>query len=147
MCGLTQRTLAALSDKFEKDPRLERPFQPNQGEEGKVQVAGVNLYPKRGQAQEVFEDVSAHLEERMRQRVLDCGEIQVLEGAHGENVDIGVRQAQILQGKYMEIYCFNCFSVVFLRILLEEGLTKTTQGKQWVSVDVDEIRDSPWFKE
>ncbi len=145
MCKTSERVMGLL-EPFRKDPRLAKPFEPGIKRRESVAVAWANLYPKKGLAEELYKDVAKAVEQGVRKLVLDCGEVQTLEG-HGENVDLGLKQTLLLQGRYFEVYCFNCYSVTFVRVHLEEGLTKDKRGQQWVSVDVDEVAKSPWFED
>lgn len=145
MCKTAERVMGFL-EPFRKDPRLARPFQPGIKRREPVAVAWANLYPKKGLAEELYRDVAEAVEQGVRKSVLDCGEVQMLAG-QGENVDLGLRQALLVHGEYLEVYCFNCYSVTFVRVHLEEGLTKDKRGQQWVSVDVDEVAKSPWFED
>lgn len=147
MCEVTKRVLKLVTTEFSNDPRLKSSFQTGVRECQNGTIGWVNLYPEEDCVEDMFRDVSNAIEKKMKEYFDDKGEVQVFSGGSGENIDIGVKQALIKNGKFFEIYCFNCYSLTFIRIWLEEGLIKTTRGKKWISIDVDEILDSPWFKE
>ncbi len=71
------------------------------------------------------------------------GEIQTIDIQAGRNIDLGIEQTKILNGKFFEFYCYTCFSIAFIRILLEEGIY---YKQRWISIDIDEILNTPWFK-
>lgn len=149
MCKTAERVISVVEG-FRKDPRLAKPFQPGLRRKDPSAVAWANLYPKPGLEEELYRDVAAAVEASLRESVLDCGELQTLEG-RGENIDLGLKQALLGPGKWFEVYCFNCYSVTFVRVHLEEGLTMDKRGQKWMSVDVDESGTrssrSLWFEE
>ena len=149
MCKTAERVVGLL-EPFRKDPRLAKSFQPGLKRRDPSAVAWANLYPKPGLEADLYKDVAAAVEAGIRKSVLDCGEVQTLEG-RGENVDIGLKQALLGPAKWFEVYCFNCYSTSFIRVHLEEGLTKDKRGHKWVSVDVDETgtraNRSLWFED
>lgn len=149
MCNTAEKVVSIV-EAFRKDPRLARPFEPGLRRKGVSAVAWANLYPKARLEEEFYKDVAAAVEVGLRKSVLDCGEIQTLEG-RGENVDLGLKQALLGPAKWFEVYCFNCYSTSFVRVHLEEGLTKDKRGQRWVSVDVDETgtrsSKSLWFED
>lgn len=145
MCKTVEKVLGSL-EPFRKDPRLAKRFEPGMRRKETVAVGWANLHPKEGLAEELYRDVASAVEATVRRSVLDCGEVQTLEG-RGENVDLGLRQALLDPARYFEVYCFNCYSVTFVRVHVEEGLTKEKRGQRWISVDVDEVGKSLWFEE
>jgi len=70
------------------------------------------------------------------------GELIELEGK-GDETDLGQREVEIERGYYAEFYCYDCMSASFIRLWKEKALF---MEKEWVSVDIDEIRDSLWFR-
>jgi len=100
--------------------------------EGNERVATAN-----GEAD--FEEVK----ERIRSILLGKhGELIEIEGK-GEIFDMKQREAEIEKGYYAEFYCYDCFSATFIRLWSERALF---MEKRWVSVDIDEISDSLWFR-
>lgn len=70
------------------------------------------------------------------------GELIELEGIGGIT-DLGQKEAEIEMGYYAEFYCYDCMSATFIRLWKERALF---MEKEWVSVDIDEISDSLWFR-
>ena len=71
------------------------------------------------------------------------GEVIRIEGK-GEIIDLGILEAEIRDGLYIECYCYGCFSAYFIRILNEKALFI---DKQWISIDIDESKKSLWFSD
>ncbi|MBC7110061.1 MAG: hypothetical protein H5T46_03500 [Archaeoglobi archaeon] len=131
MCNLS----SVIFERFERELNLK--FLRREGSSARVfslntERADENLYSR------IIEIIEDEL------RSLRNGEYQRMEISGGENVDSGIKQAEILRGVCYEIYCFNCLSMCYLRVLWERGLF---YKREWISVDSDEILNSPWFLE
>lgn len=131
MCNLS----SVIFERFERELNLK--FLRREGSSARVfslntERADENLYSR------IIEIIEDEL------RSLRNGEYQRMEISGGENVDSGIKQAEILRGVCYEIYCFSCLSMCYLRVLWERGLF---YKREWISVDSDEILNSPWFLE
>lgn len=143
MCDLTARLFEALKIKFEKDNRIKGKLNVLTKTYGNYSIGAVNIEPHDGCEQVVFEDAANITDEVIHSAVKE-GEIQSFKIDKGENIDMGVRQAEIIRGKFLEVYCYKCLSVSFVRVWLEQALFI---NKKWLSIDCDELKNSIWFKE
>lgn len=141
MCQLILKLCSAIEGKFKGDCRLEKPicFKIERAEQ--YTIGTVNIYFKEIA---IFQELASYAEEFLLEVARENGEIQIIDIQAGRNIDLGVEQAKILNGKFFEFYCYNCFSITFIRILLEEGIY---YKNRWISIDMDEILNPPWFKD
>jgi len=140
MCNLTENIFKTVKERFEEDKRLKEKFNIMIKKEKNCVVGSTNIDVKGG-IKGFFNDVCLTVENVVKNV---NGEYQSAEIKEGENVDLGIKQAEILDGRFFEVYCYKCLSIAFVRIWLEKGLYIK---KKWVSIDVDEILETLWFKE
>ncbi|MDY6966606.1 MAG: hypothetical protein SVM80_11700 [Halobacteriota archaeon] len=143
MCNLTEEIFCLVKE-FEDDTRVNEDFRIKIKRSPGYIIGTTNIYPREGSEEELFLSIADRIKEHLIKHLKESGEIQVLKVSSGENIDLGIKQARILDGRFFEMYCYKCFSIVFLRIWLEEGIFIK---KRWVSVDVDELISTPWFKD
>jgi|GEM_PF-4984013 len=143
MCDLTEGIMGIVGG-FEGDLRLKEAFNKRIEKCPGYTIGTTNLYPLEGQEVDLFNDLVFRLEEYLKDHLRESGEVQILKISSGENIDIGIKQADVIGGRVFEMYCYKCFSITFLRVWLEEGIFIK---KRWISVDVDELTDTPWFKD
>ncbi|MDY6958895.1 MAG: hypothetical protein SVK08_07020 [Halobacteriota archaeon] len=141
MCDLTEGIMGVVGE-FEGDFRLKEAFKQRIEKSSGYTIGTTNLYPTEGQEVDLFNDLVSSLEDYLKDHLNEKGEIQILRVSSGENIDIGIKQANVLCGRVFEMYCYKCFSITFLRVWLEEGIFIK---KRWISVDVDELTETPWF--
>ena len=144
MCELTAYIFDHIEKEFKDDTRLDEAFKIKIEEVSKYITGTTNIYPKKDNIDNFFVDISNFIEEKLKEHLKKDGEIQITKISSGQNIDLGIKQANIIDGRYFEMYCYKCFSIVFLRIWLEEGIYVK---KKWISIDVDELLETPWFKE
>jgi len=144
MCELTAYIFDQIEKEFKDDIRLDKSFKTRIEGISKYITGTTNIYPKKDNIDDFFVDISNFIEKKLKERLKKDGEIQITKISSGQNIDLGIKQANIIEGRYFEIYCYKCFSIVFLRIWLEEGIYVK---KKWISVDVDELLETPWFKD
>lgn len=131
MCGIAERLFERLHNELQVE------F--SKRERGLVRTFSINT---KNASEDLYSSILKIVEEVLSD--VKNGEIQKMEICRGENIDSGVRQTEILRGVCYEIYCFDCFSMCYLRVLWERGLV---YRREWISVDADEILKSPWFSE
>lgn len=131
MCGLSSR----IFERFEKE--LDLGFTKREGSSARA----LSLNTERAD-ENLYSGIIEIIEDELRD--LRNGEYQKMEISGGENIDSGIRQTEILRGICYEIYCFDCLSMYYLRVLWERGIF---YQREWISVDMDEILNSPWFLE
>ncbi len=143
MCNVAEQLFEAIKQKFscEHDKRIKEKFNVMLRKNKNYTIASANIEVKQEYIENVFDDLCTLAENKLKNIK---GEIQAFEIKKGENVDLGVRQAEIIKGKFFEVYCYECMSVIFLRIWLENLLFI---NKKWLSIDCDEIQNTLWFKE
>lgn len=144
MCELTSYTFNLIEKEFRNDNRLDCGFNIKIEKNPAYIIGTTNIYPKKDHINSFFGDISEFIEEKLKERLKEDGEVQISKILSGKNIDLGIKQANILDGRYFEIYCYKCFSIVFLRIWLEEGIYVK---KKWISVDMDELLKTPWFSD
>lgn len=140
MCGIAQEIERKIEE-YRRDRRIERDFNVTLRKSGKHTILMANIYPLEGHAIHLFKEICSEIEEIVRGKMKEMGEVQTFRNGCGENVDLGITQTKVLDGLYMEFYCYRCSSSSFLRIWMEED----GKGRKWISVDLDEIVQSPWF--
>jgi len=59
----------------------------------------------------------------------------------GEIVDCGIKQFEILKGKFFEIYDYGSTTAIFIRLYHVKG------EKEWLALYIDENPDTPWWGE
>lgn len=142
MCEMVSYVLGLVKEKFKDDDRLDEKFDIKIEKNQKYTIGTTNIYPRKNCIKVFFEDIANFVEENLKEHLKEKGEIQITRISSGKNIDLGIKQANILDGRYFEIYCYKCFSIVFLRMWVEEGLYVK---KSWISIDIDELLDTPWF--
>lgn len=140
MCDITEDIFKIVKEKFKDDKRLKEKFNVTIKKDKKQIIGSTNIEVKND-IERFFNDVCCAVENVVKK--VD-GEYLSVEIKHGKNVDLGIRQAEILDGRFFEVYCYKCLSSAFVRIWLEKGLYIK---KKWISIDVDEILETLWFKE
>jgi hypothetical protein len=142
VCGIT-RFVFSLVNSWAEEKALKERGKMREGKGEKYTIGWINLYPEKD-VEELFKDLAERVEKGIKDYIQEKGEIQTFSGGKGENIDLGIRQALLLNGKFFEVYCFDCFSISFIRVWIEESLVQ--EKKKWISVDVDEILNSIWFE-
>jgi hypothetical protein len=59
----------------------------------------------------------------------------------GEIVDCGLKQFEILRGKFFEVYDYGSTTAIFIRLYHVKG------EKEWLALYVDENPETPWWGE
>lgn len=57
----------------------------------------------------------------------------------GEIVDCGLKQFEIVRGKFFEIYDYDKTTAIFIRLYHVKG------EREWLALYVDENPDTPWW--
>ncbi|MFW9855455.1 MAG: hypothetical protein ACFFFG_10355 [Candidatus Thorarchaeota archaeon] len=70
------------------------------------------------------------------------GEIIKLEVGSGTITDTGIQEFEIIEGKVWNVYLYNPEDFLYIRLLHE---TRLQRQEDWLSVDIDHIRNSAWF--
>lgn len=141
MCNFTEALFDEIKSRFGEDERIKEKFRVMLKRAKNYTIGTVNIEPKARFVNVLFKELVELAEQKLQGLK---GEIQKFGIRKGENFDLGVKQAEILKGKFFEIYCYDCSSVTFLRLWLESALFL---DKKWLSVDCDEIKNTLWFKE
>lgn len=140
MCNLTENVFKTVKERFKDDKRLKEKFNVMIKKDKKYVIGSTNIDVKND-IEDFFNDVCLAVENTVKNV---NGEYQSVEIKYGENVDLGIKQAEILDGRFFEVYCYDCLSIAFVRVWMEKGLYIK---KKWISVDVDENLKTLWFKE
>ena len=139
MCNITENVFKIVKERFKDDKRLKEKFNVMIKKDKKYVIGSTNIDVKND-IEGFFNDICCAIENVVKNV---NGEYQSVEIKHGKNVDLGIKQAEIVNGKFFEVYCYKCLSTAFVRIWLEKGLYIK---KKWISVDVDENLKTLWFK-
>ena len=107
-------------------------------------IATTNIYPEEGKEEEEFLKLSSALESALEGWYKRHGEMLTCRLESGEIRDLGDSQAELLNGRYFELYCYECSEVAFVRLWLEAG---TFYKKTWISLDIDVVENSLWFSD
>lgn len=143
MCQLASKFFKTVEAKFKGDERLEKPLEAKIYNKDNYTIGSANIYFKL-ESEAFFQELVSYAEDFLTDFAEAGGEIQIADIQAGKNIDLGAEQTRILAGKIFEVYCYKCFSIAFIRILLEEGIY---YRQSWVSIDIDEIANTPWFSE
>jgi hypothetical protein len=140
MCNITENIFKTVKEEFSHDKRLKEKFNVMIKKDKKYIIGSTNIDVKND-IEGFFNEVCLAVENVVKNV---NGEFQRVKIKDGENVDLGIKQAEILEGRFFEVYCYKCLSAAFIRVWLEKGLYIK---KKWISVDVDENLKTLWFKE
>jgi hypothetical protein len=79
------------------------------------------------------------------------GEVITHLGSGGKIIDSGLRSFEVVRSKIWECYFYDPEEFMYVRALWERDLQKkdkvTDLDLEWISVDIDLVRDSAWFSE
>lgn len=59
----------------------------------------------------------------------------------GSITDCGLKQFEILKGKFFEVYDYDSTTAIFIRLYHVKG------EKEWLALYIDENPDTPWWGE
>ncbi|MBU4190320.1 MAG: hypothetical protein KJ886_04935, partial [Candidatus Thermoplasmatota archaeon] len=118
MCNITENVFKTVKEVFKDDKRLKEKFNVMIKKDKKYIIGSTNIDVKND-IEGFFNDVCLAVENVVKNV---NGEYQSVEIKHGKNVDLGIKQAELLDGRFFEVYCYKCLSAAFVRIWLEKGL-------------------------
>jgi hypothetical protein len=79
------------------------------------------------------------------------GEVITHLGLGGKIIDSGLQSFEVVKSKIWECYFYDPEEFLYVRVLWERDLQKkdkiTDLNIEWISVDIDLVRDSAWFSE
>ncbi|MFW9929378.1 MAG: hypothetical protein ACFFD1_08305 [Candidatus Thorarchaeota archaeon] len=75
------------------------------------------------------------------------GEIIVHKGSSGKIFDTQVESFEVLKSKIYECYFYRNEDFLYVRLLWERELKKDGPKNQWLSLDIDLVKESAWFTE
>ena len=85
-----------------------------------------------------FDNVISKIKETIAP-ILENGEKIENDIQKGEIVDCGIRQFEILRGKFLEVYDYDKTTAVFIRLYHVKG------EREWLALYIDENPDTPWW--
>ncbi|MEM2573105.1 MAG: hypothetical protein QXF77_01670 [Candidatus Jordarchaeales archaeon] len=142
---LSERIRLALKRRFEGDSSFSMPAKFNFSSKGAYATFSTNLFPRdKADARKIYLEARVVVKTAIEEHIGEDGEIIEYEVSEGRILDGGRVWFYVLEGFIVEAYCFTCKSISFARVLHERDPRK---GDEWVSVDVDENLDTPWFNE
>ncbi|GEM_PF-1703830 len=142
---LSEKILLSLKSKFENEDSLSVPVKFSHSLRGTYATFSTNLFPKRkSDVKKIYIDACTVVRAAIVGHIGEEGEIIEYEVSEGRIFDGGKVWFYVLEGFIVEAYCFTCRSVSFARVLHEKD---PRRENEWVSVDVDENLDTPWFNE
>ena len=101
-----------------------------------------NIYPENPrEAKEIFNSIQKILNQKLED--YEDGELLQYEISKGRILDSGSEAFIISRGFSWDLYIYQPEIFVYFRLLLERGLEKDTV--EWISVDIDLIKQSAWF--
>ncbi len=129
-----------------EDVRLAERVKFKRKERGNTIILTTNIYLRDKSLLSEFVSYIANIVELVIEKHLALnGEIIKTNIESGTVSDRGEVWFEIVDGAMFEVYCFACSSISFVRVLHERQLYG--EKNEWISLDVDEYRDSPWFEE
>ncbi|MFW9990447.1 MAG: hypothetical protein ACFFD4_00165 [Candidatus Odinarchaeota archaeon] len=110
---------------------------------GNSHVLSWNFFFKETQGRSKFwEAMVDELENKVLPPVTCSSEVIKHHGCQGTITDSGQRAFEVIRSVIYEVYLYKEETFVYLRMLEERDLST---GKQWISLDVDLIENTPWF--
>ncbi|MEW6070236.1 MAG: hypothetical protein AB1485_06420 [Candidatus Thermoplasmatota archaeon] len=100
MCQFVERLFPAVKDKFGNDRRLKEKFDVMMKKNNNYSIGSANLEPHEEFLDAIFQELAILAEVTIKN--LKC-EIQKFVLEKGENIDLGLKQAEILKGLIYEI--------------------------------------------
>lgn len=107
--------------------------------------SGNFFFKESSDIQAAIDEVIKIVENTIRSHIGSKGEIikSLIRG--GEIWDTDKRYFEVKAGAHFESYCFSCKTLTFVRVTWEKQLF--APEKEWLSIDVDEVKDSIWLDE
>ena len=128
-----------------EDSRVAKRFRFTRKERGNAVIVTTNIYlRKKSQFPEFVSYLTGIVKSIIENHIGLNGEIIRLDVRGGVISDRGEIWFEVIGGVVFEVYCFTCRSISFVRILHEKQLYG--EKNEWISLDVDEYRDSQWFE-
>ncbi len=129
-----------------EDSRVAKRFRFTRKERENAVIVTTNIYlRKKSQFPEFVSYLTGIVKSIIENHIGLNGEIIRLDVRGGVISDRGEIWFEVIGGVVFEVYCFTCRSISFVRILHEKQLYG--EKNEWISLDVDEYRDSQWFEE
>ena len=103
-----------------------------------------NIFPDSSDTIEgVFKDIKNLINQEMNKGY--DGEVLKYNISNGQIFDSGVEAFLILEGFSWDLYLYKPETFIYIRLLHESRLDK--EKDQWISVDIDIINNSAWFRD
>lgn len=102
-----------------------------------------NIYPSLDILDDFYEKTS-EIVLKILNKFSIHGELICYKGSEGEIIDQGIVAFNILKANHYEFYIYKSGSFIYCRLLKEFD---PLQKKTWISIDLDIIEKSAWFKE
>ncbi|MEM1657960.1 MAG: hypothetical protein QXK94_02900 [Candidatus Jordarchaeales archaeon] len=134
----------ALSGKFGVEGEYYEAARFTVASKGGYTTLSTNIFPKNNNyAGRIYLEAREIVRNTIVEHVGRNGEVIECEVLRGRIIDGGEVWFHVLEGTVVEAYCFACESISFVRVLHEQD---PRSGREWVSVDVDENLETPWFE-
>lgn len=143
--SMSKEICLALSERFGVEGEYHETARFSMSSRGGYTTFSTNIFPRSNSyAGRVYLEARDIVRGAVMGHVGRDGEVIEYEVSRGRVIDGGEVWFYVLEGTVVEAYCFACESVSFVRVLHEQD---PRSGREWVSVDVDENFETPWFEE
>ena len=101
-----------------------------------------NIFPENpGEEIKIFDSIQNLINQKLES--YEEGELLQYEISKGRILDSGSEAFIISRGYSWDLYIYQPETFVYIRLLQEKNLEKDNQ--EWISVDIDLIKQSAWF--
>lgn len=123
-------------------PNRERTLPVKQHDRGINSILTWNIYPRS--PEEVI-DIFDSIQNLLSKKLVDFeeGELLMYEISEGRILDSGSDAFLISRGFSWDLYIYQPEIFIYIRLLQEKKIE--TDDNEWISVDIDLIRQSAWF--
>ncbi|MCK5346505.1 MAG: hypothetical protein KAR20_24015 [Candidatus Heimdallarchaeota archaeon] len=123
-------------------PNRERTLPIKQRDRGINSILTWNIYPR---SPEEVNDIFDSIQNLLGKKLVDFeeGELLMYEISEGRILDSGSDAFLISRGFSWDLYIYQPEIFVYIRLLQEKKIE--TDDNEWISVDIDLIRQSAWF--
>ncbi len=125
-----------------KIPNRETTLPVKRRDKGNNSILTWNIYPRSPEEiTELFESIQSLLDKKLVD--FEEGELLMYKISEGRILDSGTDAFLISRGFSWDLYIYEPEIFVYIRILQEKKLEM--DNNEWISVDIDLIRQSAWF--
>ena len=134
-----------LGQHFKKDKRLQTSIKFKTKVRKNYLISTTNIFPKDIEIiPKIIEEIQDQLLGYGKELDNGANEIIIRKTESGAIYDQGQKYFEILNGFSLEIYGYKSESLIFFRVTHERQMSNE---KEWISIDIDEVKESLWFQD